>query len=366
MTLQKMVLRFLSIKSTSSIFVSTSYYVQSPTMADNPILEPWVVDSFSIEAGVDGIHDDIFANGQMQIPITITLDAHQHNTETGDDVRYTLSQEEWSSLELELKDGRPLPSGWKISSDENEFDHQVPSMHGKERPDIPPRHRPDNKHNTAVRWLTTTKAEVQHIRASIIQGNGERVTTLEGGSFSTVTITGINAIVYTPGILVLETNTETGCWTLPLPGADGKEMKWHATNYYVYPPPPYHLKTAEVIWEEEEPESRRIFEVAGEHDGLYTVVAAGWCPNDGADGHVEYRFENNTLPYDLVADLRVNERAGVPCFTHVKFESTPLTQSYSSHPGDVWFQFWDNYGNHGKFYPRVTGDRSGIEFQAKS
>jgi hypothetical protein len=180
-----------------------------------------------------------------------------------------------------------------------------------------------------------------------------------------VTLKAQPPVEYTPDRLKIENSTASGRWRQFWHDIDNDyvEHPWHATNYYMYPGV-YQLHKAEMDWMHCGTYDQLIIDTA-EEDG-YTAVTAGWELEDQVDGHVNYQTCIENWRYDMFAELKVNERAGVPCFTHVLFDESAGHQSRFVTRGDVWFQFWDIYGNQGKFYSRVSGDRKGIEFHVKT
>ncbi|KAL4789061.1 hypothetical protein BDV19DRAFT_395401 [Aspergillus venezuelensis] len=334
-------------------------------------LEPWKTDSFSIEAGASGTYDELFANGLMQVRITVSIEAHQLDTDTGSNVDYTIPPHEWGSLELQLAGGRPLPAAWNASYTENDFVHQMPS--GRSRPDQAETARQEmgdrrpgrGKLNFLDVWLTTTKVETQNLRARIKDGSGEWVSTEDSGNFSTVTIKAHPPQEYTPAKLQIETDTDSGPWWITYDGVpDPVEAKWHATIYYVYPGV-YPLQKANVSWTREDTQHPRMVLFA-EDDG-YAVATAAWNLGDPTKEIVQYqKVYTGIATLDYTADLTVNERDGVPCFAHVRFDKSVPDLSEVYNLGEMWFQFWDIYGNQGSFYPALSGDKNGIEFHIKT
>jgi hypothetical protein len=157
-------------------------------MAEYRALEPWKVDSFSIKVGSSETYGELFANGLMQVPITIPLKAHQHDPATGDDIPHELLPHEWATLELQLTADRPLPPAWTGEYVENDFAHQMPPSRRVKDPPPPPRQDSGGKgkrgkENTRTMWLTATKARRRKSGVGSRTG-GKWVATDEGGNVS--------------------------------------------------------------------------------------------------------------------------------------------------------------------------------------
>lgn len=327
-------------------------------------LGPWEVKDFSVEAGLNGIHDELFANGLMQVPVTITLTAFQPN-DNGDDVEYILQPNDLMSLAMQLSGGRPLPSEWKYSWKENEFAHVMPSRREAQQ-SAAPQDNQDKSHNRASKfpaWITTTKVETQNIIAGIKQGNGEWVTTEDHAFNSYVQITGRPPVDYTPNYLNIERANASGYWYIRyLDTGDSGGAPWHQTNYYVSPAS-FPMQKATVHWNGVAAGQERAFSVV--QDPSRSHMAYAWYLDDPTRQRVGYTQHEANIDFELIADVDVNEGGKAPCFTLMRYEYTSgITPG--TWRGDAWFEFWDIYGNVGKLYPKVTPDGEEIEFHPHS
>jgi hypothetical protein len=300
----------------------------------------WEISRFKVETSPgDHTRDSLFANGLMQVPVFVSIEAI--NPATG--LTHTLSAAELNTIKLVdyFSPTTQLSAPWTYSGQENEFHHVLPSTASNETPQT------DESNPTAAWqkktwWVSTSRVEHKNIGASIQAPDRTVYHTGGGGpgSFdSHVTISGIAPVHYNMSNVEFSgyENTARGRTTngthefdqdnYYLSSKEHPFKKVQITGGYFSDPPPVQYSYLRV--------SRPLFPHFQE-----TLLHYLWPIGPQQTKQAGHQ--------NAIANIIVNQRRGALCLTRLHLQYPPL---YSD--GGGWFtgQFtiWDEYGNWGKF-----------------
>ncbi|KAJ6127918.1 hypothetical protein N7471_009135 [Penicillium samsonianum] len=300
----------------------------------------WEVTDMTVETSPsDHTRDSLFANGQMQVPVFVSIKAIDPATGAG----HTLREAELNTIKLVDYFSPPtqLSAPWTYSGQENEFHHVLPSTASDETPQT------DGSSPTAALqkktwWVSTSRVEHKNIGASIQAPDRTVYHTGGGGpgSFdSHVTISGIASIHYNMSNVGFDREdtangkTTSGAHTFDqdnyyLSSKVYRFRKVQMTGGYFSGPPPVEYSYVRVS-------KKQSFAVM-EQTYLHYLWPIGSQQTKQA-GH-----QNAT------ANITVNQRHGALCLTRLTLKGLVLY-------GDIGagfngrFTIWDEYGNWGKF-----------------
>lgn len=144
---------------------------------------------FTISLRSGHTEDLVYANGNMQVGVNVTLVAID---ESGTQIMLTDAQlnsiqlVDWDTLDS-------LPGGWNYTQTENEYNHSFPGSPPREASNNPVSDAtPQNK----VYWVSTSKVESLKIGAKIVLG-GTTYSTNSTEHKSSITVTGRQALKFT-------------------------------------------------------------------------------------------------------------------------------------------------------------------------
>jgi hypothetical protein len=287
----------------------------------------------------DHIQDRLFANGHMQVPVSVSIEAIDPATGNG----YTLSAAELIMLRL-VDYNSPmaqLSTPWTYSYEENEFHHVLPGTASSEMP------QPDASNPTAglvtrIFWVSTSRVEHKNIGASLLTPKGWYHTGGgTGQSDSHVTITGIAPLHYNMS------NVEfSGYQNI----ANGKFANFH--GIYDYDQDNYYLSsklhpfkksqiTGGFFWPADDPPIEHCY-VRGSWGTSHQKTYMHYLWPIGLQ---QMRQAGNK---NAAVSISINQRRGALCLTRLVLEGPRL---YPDVGGEFTGQFtiWDEYGNWGKF-----------------
>ena len=150
----------------------------------------WEPISFAVQTTTsDRVTDRLFANGNMQVPVIVTIRAM---TSTGDP--HLLSNNQLRRIDLiDYYSGESLTGPWSSSWDSNEFAH---TLTGTNDPVV---EQPTSDIPQSVRlYVTSTRIENRVIAARLTRVDSPAVWSTNSRPFdSSVTLTAIQPVVYT-------------------------------------------------------------------------------------------------------------------------------------------------------------------------
>ncbi|GIK07120.1 hypothetical protein Aspvir_002775 [Aspergillus viridinutans] len=312
----------------------------------------WEVIQMKVETSPgDHIRDSLFANGQMQVPVIVSIEAINPANNT----IYKLSAAQLNTIKLVdyYNPTTQLSTPWTYSDVENEFHHALPATAASETQQTDASDpRADFQKKTW--WVSTSRVEHKNIGASIQTPQGIYHTGGgTGHSDSHVTITGISPIHYNMSNVEFSgyENTANGKTTNGTHSFDQDNYylsskvhrfkKVQIRGGYFSDPPPVEYSYVRV--------SRNVIIVEQTH--LHYLWPIGSQQTKQA-GHP-----------NAIANITVNQRHGALCLTRLTLGGRPL---YGDIGGLFTGQFtiWDEYGNWGKFKAGSTDGYNQIAMAA--
>ena len=191
----------------------------------------WEPISFAVQTTTsDRVTDRLFANGNMQVPVIVTIRAM---TSTGDP--HLLSNNQLRRIDLiDYYSGESLTGPWSSSWDSNEFAH---TLTGTNDPVV---EQPTSDIPQSVRlYVTSTRIENRVIAARLTRVDSPAVWSTNSRPFeSSVTLTAIQPVVYTTSNITMGVKQEiaTGSWTWSYAVntfVTDHEREWEQDNYFV-------------------------------------------------------------------------------------------------------------------------------------
>jgi hypothetical protein len=302
----------------------------------------WEVTDFRVETSPgDHTRDSLFANGQMQVPVFVSIAAINPATGAG----HMLSAAQLNTIKLVdyFSPTTQLSAPWTYSGQENEFHHVLPSAASTETPQTDM-----SNQTTALQkktwWVSTSRVEHKNIGASIQAPNGTVYHTggRGPGDFdSHVTITGIAPLHYNMSNVQFDReDTKDGKTTNANFGFD-------QDNYYLSSKV-HRFQKVEVRGHffnpaNDPPSERCYLRVSRVKGGILEESHLHYLWPMGSQ---QTRQAGNR---NARADITINQRQGALCFT--RFTLVGIGRLYPDNGG--WFtnQFtiYDQYGNWGNF-----------------
>ncbi|PKY03439.1 hypothetical protein P168DRAFT_283179 [Aspergillus campestris IBT 28561] len=332
----------------------------------------WEVTSFAVQTTtVDQVADRLFANGNMQVPVIVTLNAI--NPTTG--VTHRLTDTELQKIQLiDYHSGAVLMGTWFYSLTPNDFAH---TLAGTNDPVEPTSDAPQS-----IRlYVSSTRIENRVIGARITQPNDTVVTTNSTIFNSFVTLTAIQPVFYDTNNITLgdKQKVATGNWifTSAINGnATDFDRDWRQENYYVtsnvHPilKADLHDYRINETWTSD-PLNNSFSLQFNRHDlnifyfwnlGPETSRQVGLkhILEDFGSGQRFDPFIISTSTKNAIADVQVNQQRNAFCLTHMTFfhnnywQMTPWSQ-------DAWVRLYDTFGNYGDFYVKVRENPVGTD-----
>ncbi|KAJ7230038.1 hypothetical protein GGX14DRAFT_553534 [Mycena pura] len=354
----------------------------------------WQVNYFKVETSTSSANtDSLYANGRMQIPVTVSIKA----VETGTTTRYTLTDSDLNTIELVYYDdtSSTLSNGWSYTDQKDDtFAHTVSGQSASSTAAKHPLHlhytaaaevkaQSDDSPQTKTYWVTTTKVENQKVAARIEQSDGTTVTTHSSKYDSHVTLTGLTTIAYTTdNVQINREDTANGTYKIQTKTSDpwgsggidhgsssywvDSTMNWNQHNYYVSSNG-FKFVKADIHdddstgYADGHPGDARLKNSFAYHAtdsslkmcfiwefGAEDTKTAGVYGDDG-DQHA-YAYQ----------DIKVNQKSNALCLTHLAFD-TPFKIGGDWSDSECGFTIYDTYGNSGKFGAACSSDHDGID-----
>ncbi|KAJ7189187.1 hypothetical protein C8R46DRAFT_877078 [Mycena filopes] len=340
----------------------------------------WKVSYLRVETGTSSAKtDSLYANGQMQIPVIISIKAVTTGTKT--ETRYTLADSDLNKIKLVYyhDTSSTLSNGWFYTTQKDDtFAHTVSGQSAS----FTATHlaaadtQSNDSPQTKTYWVTTTKAENQNVAASIEQFDGTTANTHSSKYDSHVTLTGLTTIAYTTdNVQITREDYENGTYNIETRYWDyrGSVWKWirstkawHPRNYFVT-------------------SNRFKFVKVDIHDHDSTGYADGHPGDRSLKNSFAYHATDSTLKICLIwefgaeatktaglygedsdhrawayQDIKVNQKSNALCLTHLAFDTAfKIGGDWSN--TKCGFTIYDTYGNSGKFHVACSSDHNGIE-----
>ncbi|PWY68692.1 hypothetical protein BO83DRAFT_379950 [Aspergillus eucalypticola CBS 122712] len=326
----------------------------------------WEVVNFSLSTNVQNeTKRDIFANGQMQAQINVTIRAFIYNTA----IPYQLTESDLQSLKLiDYNTKEELTGDWTYSRVEREeFVHIMPGQ-SFAAPVVP--NADDTQ--TIVLWVSSAKIGEKRIAAQITElGETLAIVRTTGGTFeSSITITARQPITYTMDNVTLtrEDTAEGSWWKSVLYGQNwvNTAYAWDQDNYYVTSDlyPFVKVDRYEVdINGTQQPYGNNgtYFRDAFAYMGLGNDkdVSIFFMPQMGGSSQA-YRGVMATNGYNEIrsfANITVNQRKNALCLTRLRFYYGWVSW-FSNWQQDTWFTIYDQYGNYGHFSVKTNASNT--------
>ncbi|KAI0878579.1 hypothetical protein GGS24DRAFT_398528 [Hypoxylon argillaceum] len=340
-------------------------------MSSNTMWE--VLDLFIKTSTADGVEDSLYANGRMQVPVSVFIKAIIQ----GDTKRYSLTQAELDSIQLlDYDDPTQILSGaWTYSDQRNEFPcaSEGPSVQNDSHSDYntgdnsPPQRK--------VYLVSTSNIENKNVGARIKQPNGTVAVTHRGSDFpSHITLQGKEPITYTTdNITVAKENSANGTFTVDWKGggtSGSSTYPWSQDNYYVSTTE-HALHKAEIYnfdttgsgngtdshkwltncYAKRTPGTElKLFFIWGlGHEGTKTVGLDRQTTD--TKNKIQY-----TLEIHAYAAIQVNQKKGALCLTRLAFQLSHAIWGKEWSYDTCGFTLYDIFGNMGTFYAKMSSD----------
>ncbi|GIJ89541.1 hypothetical protein Asppvi_008483 [Aspergillus pseudoviridinutans] len=319
----------------------------------------WEISDMRVETSPgDHTRDSLFANGQMQVPVFVSIQALKPNTTEN----YTLSAAELNTIKLVdyFSPTTQLSAPWTYSGQENEFHHVLPSTASNESPQT------DGSNQTAAFqkktwWVSTSKVEHKNIGASIRAPDGTVYHTGGGGPNrldSHVTITGINPVHYNMSNVQFDREDTKNGRTI------NGNFLFDQDNYY-FSSKVHRFQKVQIRGHffnpANDPPIERCYLRVSRYKGN---------PFNSEQSHLHYLWLMGSQQTKQAgnknarADITINQRQGALCFTRFTLEG--MGRLYPD--GGGWFtnQFtiYDQYGNWGNFEAGHDGSSNLITMSA--
>ncbi|PYI02602.1 hypothetical protein BO78DRAFT_390102 [Aspergillus sclerotiicarbonarius CBS 121057] len=294
----------------------------------------WEVITFTVQtSAVGNASDRLYANGQMQVPVIVSIRAIIGDTGAS----YHLTQSELQSIKLiDYYSRKELTGTWFYSTTENVFSHTLPGSRAPVEPIA-------DGTQSIYFWVSSTKMESTNIAAQISQPGKDQPTiiTTTGGSFdSKVTLTAIQPVTYTTSnVTFTREDTAEGTWNKKQ-GSSTTKYNWDQDNYYltsnVYP----FLKV-----------DRHEVDTSGYNNGAVRIGemrdSFAYLEVGSSDVSIFFMFNMGKEATVAYADIKVNQKVNALCLTRLRFFKGAW---YSDWEQNAWFTIYDLYGNSGSFW----------------
>ncbi|KAF7182452.1 hypothetical protein CNMCM7691_002022 [Aspergillus felis] len=301
----------------------------------------WEVSDMRVETSPgDHTRDSLFANGQMQVPVFVSIQALNPATGAG----HTLSAAELDTIKLVdyFSPTTQLSAPWTYSGQENEFHHVLPNTASHETPQTDGSN-PTAAYQKKTWWVSSSRVEHKNIGASIRAPDGTVYHTGGGGPNrldSHVTITGINPIHYNmSNVQFNREDTKNGRTT-------HSNFAFDQDNYYfsskVHRFQKVQVKGSFFNYPSDPPSERCYLRVSRVKSGT-------------EQSHLHYLWPMGSQQTKQAgnknarADITINQRLGALCFTRFTLEGKGRLYP----DGGGWytnqFTIYDQYGNWGNF-----------------
>ncbi|KAF4228708.1 hypothetical protein CNMCM8980_006551 [Aspergillus fumigatiaffinis] len=301
----------------------------------------WEVFEMKVEtSSSDHVQDSLFANGRMQVPVIVSIEAINPATGT----IHKLSEEQLNTIELVDYDypTMQLPTDWAYSDEENEFNHVLPAIASTETPQAEvsnPNANPQKK----TWWVLTWKVERKNIGARIKTLNGT-VHHTGGGighSDSHVTIIGQSPIHYDMSNVRFDREDRIIVYI-------GSYM-CEQYNFY--------LSSARHRFQNVEVTKGSFFDPATDPpiDRCYLRVSSPPHPRFQQFSFLHYLWPMGPQQTRQVGNknahtnITINQRPGALCFTSFSLTGRPPLYGDSAGWYEKHFKVYDEYGNWGHF-----------------
>ncbi|GLA32143.1 hypothetical protein AnigIFM63326_011282 [Aspergillus niger] len=317
----------------------------------------WEVINFKVQTSAqNNTSDSIFANGQMQAKVIVTIRAIDAST----GANYQLTKAELEGIKLiNYYSKNELKGNWFYSTTENDFAHTLPRAGDPVEPIA------DGTQSISF-WVSSTQIGNENIAAQISQPGAVQSTviTTTGGSFeSMVTLEAIQPITYTQSnVTFTREDTAQGTWKRT--SASGTSTYgWDQDNYYLssdfYP----FLKV-----------NRHGVDTTGKENGIGSTAemqdSFAFLRVDSTDISIFYMFDMGTAKtvtrglstysftasYFRTADIKINQRPNALCLTRLRFINGHV--SLSNWNAGAWFTIYDLYGNYGHFTVNINSQNT--------
>ncbi|KAH8428759.1 uncharacterized protein LDX57_006443 [Aspergillus melleus] len=310
----------------------------------------WEVTNFSLRTSAkDSTADSLYANGQMQVKVIVSIKAKIPDPDDGPAKDYTLTADELKTIKLIYYDTRKELSGeWSYSTTENDFAHVLPGGTAPAEPIA-------DGTQAVIFWVSSTKLDHENIAAQVSQPGKDEPTIIDttGGSYhSMVTLVTLQPITYTTSnVSFTREDTAEGTW---------KKKTWSATWTYKWDQDNYYLSSKFYPFLKVD---RKKF-VTNDDRFAYLRV-------DGSDISMFYMFnmgEEETVQRGITstnvnttlerrADIRINQQKNAFCLTRLRFFNG-WSHWEPNWNQDAWFTIYDLYGNHGQFWVNTQGQNT--------
>ncbi|GLA32142.1 hypothetical protein AnigIFM63326_011281 [Aspergillus niger] len=318
----------------------------------------WEVIDFKVQTTAqNNTSDSIFANGQMQAKVIVSIRAIIAAT----GANYQFTEAELKSIKLiDYYSMSELTGKWFYSFTENGYAHALPGAGAPVEPIA------DGTQSINF-WVSSTGIEYKNIAAKISQpGEGQStIITTTGGSFnSMVTLRAIQQTIYTTSnVTFTREDTATGKWQKQT-AFGSSTHNWDQDNYYlssnVYP----FLKV-----------DRHGVDMTGSQNGVASTSdmkdSFAYLKVGSNDISMFYMFDmevestvrrglstwNSSSTVDRLATIKINQRGNTLCLTRLRFYHGYVTW-FPNWEEDTWFTIYDLYGNHGHFSVKQRGQNT--------
>ncbi|PLB53949.1 hypothetical protein P170DRAFT_504818 [Aspergillus steynii IBT 23096] len=322
----------------------------------------WEVTQFNVRTSArDSTSDSLFANGQMQVKVIVSIKAFLLDPDENGNSDYQLTKAELEGIKLiNYYSRNELTGRWTYSTTENGFAHVLPRAGAPVDPIA-------DGTQTIGFWVSSTQITNENIAAQISQPGKDKPTTVTttGGIFdSMVTLEAIQPVTYTTdNVSFTREDTAEGTWRIQT-GSNSSTYRWDQDNYYVSSHDYPFLKV-----------DRHQVDTTGNDNGVvrssdmqdsFAYLKAG--KNDisifymfdvGKEMTVRrglYTWSGSTTYYRY-AQIKVNQRVNALCLTRLLFFSG-YTSWWNNWDANAWFTIYDLYGNHGHFSVRTEGQNT--------
>ena len=338
----------------------------------------------------------IYANGRNQLPVEVIAKALKTDG-VGKITILHFSDETWRkilSLRMAETDAvlcREGQSGWCFTDISNEYSLEVVNTEATRDPVSPALISESDEGATIVTmYIYTTEINMKRIAVSIDTPQGKHFTTAdspEGAEKSSVSVNAIETMQYIVDKLNVQTAAGLGHTTVPLKlyfgranGLDTYPIKAYYDNIYITIQHQYRHYFIHGYGNGKD-YPYRIAAYWTNHDNQHMLVANPENPASsqnrvGFQGKAFWYNFGDNLHYEAVYNLfqtfEYEENKSI-CWTHFCFEASehwPLPDNLGLHVNDTglqefdcesWFEFYDMYGNYGKFTIRYNRSNQKIE-----
>lgn len=327
----------------------------------------WEVTSFAVQTTtVDQVSDRLFANGNMQVPVIVTINAI--NRMTG--AIHQLTDAELQSIQLiDYFSGVVLTGTWFYSLTPNDFAHTLAGTNE-------PVEQTSNARQSIRLYVSSSRIENKVIGARITQPDNTVVTTNSTLFNSLVTLTAIQPVLYTTNNITLgdKKKVATGNWisSFAINGnATHTDRSWQQENYYVTSNVHPILKA-----------DLHDYRAGGTLNNSFSLqfnahnlnVFYFWNPGPETSSQVGTRHTTTVLEFgrrpgpiavyestqNAVATVQINQQRSAFCLTHMVFFYGSNWQ-LAPWSRDAWVRLYDTFGNYGDFYVKVRETTIGTD-----